>query len=284
MKKLLIILPFLSYNLYAQETINSNNTNTNTTNQTINQSDIYDYSGQSSIDSSTHLDQSIANDYSTGSFRNNIDQNNSNNNIQQNRTFQDITNNNTRIQQGVIENSLNNNNNGNTVGTNAQGEIQQDQLQDQNQTQGFVSQVNVSPNYSQTVKQVRQNPMAWSPNIAMGFSPENCNNSVSLGGSGMGVAAGSLGFPIKDDACNRRRDTILWMNVNQPIVACYRMTDNDANADALRRAGLSCNDMVVPVPVVYTPSSIASDTAIKMDNLKIDNEIYNEVFNSYMNK
>jgi fructose-1,6-bisphosphatase/inositol monophosphatase family enzyme len=95
-------------------------------------------------------------------------------------------------------------------------------------------------NVSSTIyTQPKQTPMAWSPNLAMSMSPENCSNSVSFGASaGFGAIGG--GAPMDSDACNRRMDTRMWVALGQPKVACERMKQDEDNLKAMRLANINC--------------------------------------------
>lgn len=99
---------------------------------------------------------------------------------------------------------------------------------------------NITSTVYQDVKQV---PMAWSPNMAMSMSPENCSNSVSFGASA-GFGAISGGAPMDSDACNRRMDTRMWVVLGQMRIACERMRQDEENAEAMQLAGISCARVV----------------------------------------
>ena len=130
---------------------------------------------------------------------------------------------------------------------------------------GAVSTV-VAPSYINN--QVHQVPMAWSPNMAMSASQENCNNSASLGVSA-GFGAISGGVPINDDDCTRRRDAILWANLGQMRIACERMIQDSGNADAMQAAGATCASLtaVQVAPLVVAPSTLKVPPAAYWDKM-----------------
>jgi hypothetical protein len=104
-------------------------------------------------------------------------------------------------------------------------------------------------NYTST-QYPKQSPMAWSPNMAMNMSPENCSNSVSFGASA-GFGALSTGAPMDSDACNRRMDARMWVALGQIKVACERMKEDEDNQKAMQSAGITCNSLAQAVaPIV----------------------------------
>lgn len=107
---------------------------------------------------------------------------------------------------------------------------------------------------SSTYNQVKQAPMAWSPNMAMSMSPENCSNSVTFGASA-GFGAISAGAPMDSDACNRRMDARMWVSLGQIRVACERMKKDDENAAALQAAGMTCASVTQSIQPVTQPIS-----------------------------
>jgi len=112
---------------------------------------------------------------------------------------------------------------------------------------------------STSYNQVRQTPFAYSPGLAASFSQDNCANSASLGVSaGFGAIGG--GAPVESDACNRRKDVALWLATGQNRIACERMTDDEANSDAMKRAGLDCSKLTAqPVAAVVSQPVRASN-------------------------
>jgi len=114
---------------------------------------------------------------------------------------------------------------------------------------------------SSTYNQVKQAPMAWSPNMAMSYSSDNCNNSATFGMSA-GFGAFSGGAPINDDDCTRRRDATLWANLGQMRVACERMLMDEDNAAAMQKAGLTCASITQPVS---TPVAVVKPVQPQVD-------------------
>ena len=115
-------------------------------------------------------------------------------------------------------------------------------------------------NVSSTVyNQVKQVPMAWSPNMAMSMSNENCANSTTFGASA-GFGAISGGMPIDNDGCNRRMDVRMWVSLNQMRVACERMRQDKDNAEAMVKAGVNCASLAtVQPPVIKKASTLPPD-------------------------
>jgi len=74
----------------------------------------------------------------------------------------------------------------------------------------------------------------------MSFSQFNCNNSAAVGASSP-FGGLSVGVPITGDDCVRFWDTVMWMNLQQNRIACYRMLQHEGNQDAMRAAGLTCD-------------------------------------------
>lgn len=112
---------------------------------------------------------------------------------------------------------------------------------------------------SSTYNQVKQAPMAWSPNMAMSYSSDNCNNSATFGASA-GFGAISGGAPINDDDCTRRRDATLWANLGQMRIACERMRMDEDNAAAMQKAGLTCASITQPVS---TPVAVVKPVPVQ---------------------
>ena len=287
MKLLLPLLFTLPLTVLADDNniSNSNNTNYSTTAQTNNYTS--DNSGQTFNTTDNSLDNSLHTsiDSSTGNYRDNTVQLNSNNQLNQSLTNQNINNSVTKtVEGGLTENSYNNS--GNTVGTNANGEITnnqgQGQGQDQRQQQGLAATVTVAPSY------INKNaPMAWSPNMAMSMSQENCNNSATIGVSGV-IGGVSGGVPINDDDCTRRRDAILWANLGQMRIACERMTQDASNEEAMKSAGVDCSTITSSATIVplsrLLPSPVAQNTANRLDSLAETDRILNDTFARYMQK
>lgn len=240
---------------------NSNNTNTSTQTNEINHQDTYDSHDQIN-DSSTSTDNSTDNSaYShntEGSYN------------QANKSWQTITNTNTEgdLNQSKNTNSFNQNS-GNSNGSNVV----------QSATGGAADSVSSSASNSSvngvssgaaavgsnvvktgavttTFNQVRQHrvvPFAFAPGLAMSFSQDNCANSASIGVS-TGIFGASGGMPINNDACNRRKDVQMWLAVQQPRIACERMIQGEENLAAMRKAGLTCEQLTTAAPVAIIPS------------------------------
>jgi len=86
----------------------------------------------------------------------------------------------------------------------------------------------------------RQTPMAYAPSS---YSANPCAMPQSAGGSGAPFGF-SVGITLESDACNSRADSIRWQEMNMPKVACNRMlVDSDENKEALKMAGVTCNDV-----------------------------------------
>jgi hypothetical protein len=243
MKKLLILVFFLSTIALAQDdtTTNSNNTNTSTQSNVIDQ---HDTVTNNSTDSSTHDSHAVDNSVDSGMHTT------SNSNNQANVSTQTINNTNT---EGDLDQSKNTNSfNSNTGNSNGSNVTQSPEAKagalaivggNQVGVRTGSTQVNTGgTNVAIANNQVRQTPMAWSPAIAMSQSQELCNVSASLGLAFAG-AAGSAGVPIKDGDCNRRRDAIFWMNVGMAETACQRMIQDDDNRKAMESSGATCRSV-----------------------------------------
>lgn len=289
MKILLLVL--MTFAAIADD--NYNNTQTST--QTITHQDTYS-TVDNSLDNSVSTDTSQHYDQSTGDFRDNELHINSDN------QYSEQTINNTKTVGGdLIDGSFT----GNT-GTNAGGTVTSsggnasasngDVSGQQQQQQKQATSTTVSPSYTSTsVNNVPKSfAMAWSPNVAMSMSQENCNNSVSMGVSGPGIGAISAGVPITDDECNRRRDVIQMMNLGLPRVACYRMAQGEGNSEAMKAAGFSCDSVAtisaresVAVGAVAVPPT-TQHLQTELNGLAVSDrelqEIYDETFKRYMQK
>jgi hypothetical protein len=235
MKKLLTIVMFPCL-VQAQETINSNNTNHSTQSNTITNThqDVYNNHQQdSSVTTHTNTDNS------TGAFRNNPVQSNNqlNSNNQWNYSQQEITNNNLRNVSGTSE-SYNGTQSGDIT-----NDVSSVSGADSN---SMASAGSSSVNINQSIP--RQAPMAWAPGLAAGFSQFNCGNSASIGvSSPFGAIAG--GMPIVGDDCVRLHDVVMLMSLQQNRIACERMMQHPGNADAMRAAGTTCEELTAPVAV-----------------------------------
>src|SRR5574343_1565896 len=74
----------------------------------------------------------------------------------------------------------------------------------------------MTSNYSSSVP--RQTPFAYAPTAGMNSSFISCKNSVSMGASVPG-GAGSLAFPVDDDACDTRLDADHFVQYGLPRAA-----------------------------------------------------------------
>jgi hypothetical protein len=149
-------------------------------------------------------------------------------------------------------------------------------------TQVRTGAVNVIQNQ---VRQHRIVPLAFAPSMGMSMSQDNCSNGASLGVS-TGIFGVSGGVPIGSDDCNRRKDVAMWMTLQQEGIACQRMIQSDENAEAMKKAGLTC-EMLVNATTPYAPApSILNvpknDYWDKQD--AIANARLNEIFKTKMGK
>lgn len=283
------LIAVFSFSVSADD--NYNNTQTST--QTITHQDTYS-TVDNSLDNSVSTDTSQHYDQSTGDFRDNELHINSDN------QYSEQTINNTKTVGGdLVDGSFTGNtglNAGGTVSASggsasaSNGDVSGQQQQKQ------ATSTTVSPSYSSTsVNNVPKSfAMAWSPNVAMSMSQENCNNSVSMGVSGPGIGAISAGVPITDDECNRRRDVIQMMNLGLPRVACYRMAQGEGNSEAMKAAGFSCDSVSTvsaqePVAVgVVTVPSTTQHLQTELNGLAVSDkalqEVYDETYKRYMQK
>jgi hypothetical protein len=117
---------------------------------------------------------------------------------------------------------------------------------------------------STTFNQVQQTPFAYAPGLAQSFSQDNCANTASLGVSA-GFGAISGGAPVESDSCNRRKDVTLWLVTGQNRIACERMTDDDANMEAMKRAGMDCKTLTEVKPPINVPANRDLTVYDKMD-------------------
>ena len=279
----------------ADDTVNSNNTNISNVDQDIktNVGNTSNWSNSNTGSYNTHSDGNNRNNWSnsnTGSYNQDYSQ--------RNTTSQSIDN--------SYTNKANSSINDSNIGANAGGKIDNtssatggtssatsgdssatggnaNQNQGQQQKQGQFTQtgaVNVAPVYQSNYHQVRQTPMAWSPNMAMSASQENCNNSASLGVSA-GFGAVSGGVPINDNDCTRRRDAILWANLGQMRIACERMVQDSDNASAMKAAGTNCSTLtsLAIAPAVTVPSALNVPSSEYWD--KLDRIANHQVYQMY---
>jgi hypothetical protein len=147
-----------------------------------------------------------------------------------------------------------------------------------NQVSGGDGGFAVNEGNSVQFNQVQQTPFAYAPGLAQSFSQDNCANTASVGVSA-GFGAISGGAPVESDSCNRRKDVTLWLVTGQNRIACERMTDDDANMDAMKRAGMDCKTLTeikppVNVPVnrdltVYDKMDYVADKQIQFINKKL---------------
>jgi|WetSurMetagenome_2_1015567.scaffolds.fasta_scaffold00310_5 hypothetical protein len=112
--------------------------------------------------------------------------------------------------------------------------------------------------------QVQQTPFAYAPGLAQSFSQDNCANTASVGVSA-GFGALAAGAPVESDSCNRRKDVTLWLVTGQNRIACERMTDDNANMEAMKRAGMDCKTLTEIKPPVNVPVNRDLTVYDKMD-------------------
>lgn len=118
----------------------------------------------------------------------------------------------------------------------------------------------------------------------MSYSQANCANGVGAAGSGQG-GGGSFLWPWESDACNARLDSAHFAGLGLHKSACFRFIQMDDNADAMKSAGESCENVnrtavAVPMPGAIVPTATPTlDRVMPMDdyvpreelNRKLDN-------------
>lgn len=129
---------------------------------------------------------------------------------------------------------------------------------------------------------------AQAPGMAIGtgmsYSQANCANGVGAAGSGQG-GGGSFLWPWESDACNARLDSAHFAGLGLHKSACFRFVQMDDNAEAMKSAGESCENVnrtavAVPMPGAIVPTATPTlDRVMPMSDY-VPREELNEKLNN----
>lgn len=284
MINLIFLLIVASFSTLADDNnvTNSNNVNTST------QSNVIDNTGQdhsvadNSVDSSTHQTTDNSVNSSTGDHRDNWTDNSVASHNQTNLSNQNINNSSTKTVGGNLID-------GSNVGTNAgggnisasggessaaasaAGGSSAAQTGDQAQRQKLSSTVIVAPSYHQSYKQVRQAP---SVGAVVGIPSSNQRSCKSTVGGGASSPFGGINliFGDGDDLCETLLIADQMTAFGMPQVACHMLTnygiDNGIDvARAMAQSGVTCASIQPPTPpALALPTPVAQDTSARLAN------------------